>query len=89
MKDTHPVIEKKYNEMLMSLNGMERLIMACDMFDTAKEIVLSSLPPGLSPTERAVQFFLRMYGNDFDKVNKNKIVNYIIDNKLCLTPRST
>lgn len=77
MNDTHPEIEKKYREMLMSLSREERMKMAFSMFDAAKKIIYASLPENMDEIEKKVQLFLRIYGNDFDDVQKQKIITRI------------
>ncbi len=64
MNDTSPEIEKLYREMLMKRSGEERFLMGCSMFETARTMVLASLPSHLSEDERRRQLCIRLYGRD-------------------------
>jgi hypothetical protein len=77
MTDTPPEIEKLYHEMLMQKSNEERFIMGARMFDFAKTMAVASFPEGLSEEEFRVQLFLRFYGNDFSKEEKDKIIDHI------------
>jgi len=77
MQDTSPEIEKIFREKIIALSPQERVLMGISMFETAREIVLSSLPKDLSVTERNVKFFLRFYENDFDKETLEKVIAWI------------
>lgn len=57
-----------YRQRLASLTPSERLTMAFDMFDCARELVRSGIRhrnPGATPAEVEQQLFLRFYGRDF------------------------
>jgi hypothetical protein len=45
------------------------------MFETVREIVLSSLPENLSDKELSRELFLRFYRTDFDESEIEKIIN--------------
>ena len=64
MNDTSPHLEAVHRRMLMSLSPGERMRMGCDMFDTARSIVLASLRE-TSDEDLPARLFLRFYGNDF------------------------
>ena len=66
MNDTPPEIEKKVHEMMMARSGAERLIMGSSMFDTARSIVLASLPKDLSDEELKHRLFERIYGQTLE-----------------------
>ena len=55
-------MEALYRELLSRLTPEERVIRGAAMFDAAREIILASLPPGLSPEERTRQLYERIYG---------------------------
>jgi len=74
MNDTTPAIEKKLNQIYFDKSGEERLLIALKMFETARDIVLSSLPGSLSNKELRKELFLRFYGNEFDENYKEKII---------------
>ena len=69
MTDTPEAVRDLYRRLLMRRSGADRLRMGCDMFDTARAFVRSSLgdPSGTdaSPDLKA-RLFLRTYGTDFD-----------------------
>jgi hypothetical protein len=76
-KDTSPHIAKVYHEKIMALSGEERMMMGIEMRRTARDMVLASLPPELSETEKKVQLFLRFYGNDFSDEWKEKFIRHL------------
>ena len=62
MNDTLPEIEQKMHEMIMTRSGVERLRMGASMFESAKAIIISSLPKNLPEDELRQQLFRRIYG---------------------------
>ena len=62
MTDTPPEIEQMVRERLMAFSGAERFLMGVRMFDAAREMVLASLPSGLTEDERRERLFERIYG---------------------------
>ncbi len=76
MNDTHPKIQQMHNEMMMQKSPEERLLMACEMFSSAKKMIIASLledgpkPPG----QLRQELFLRLYPNDFSEEHKQKIL---------------
>jgi len=78
MLDTHESIKKRFFQMMMSKSPAERLRMGCSMFDSAKQIVRSSIlqkNPHGSPSEIKKEIFLRFYGQDFQSEQKRKILD--------------
>jgi hypothetical protein len=73
MLDTSPEIEKKINGIYLNKSGEEKLLIALKMFETARDVVLSSLPENLANKELRKVLFLRFYGNEFDDNTKEKI----------------
>ncbi len=65
MTDTSPAIEKLLAERFAAMTGSDRLLMALQMFETAQQIVLSSLDPKLSEEGRRRELVRRFYGEDF------------------------
>ena len=61
MSDTSPEFEAMVNERYRRMTPDERVKIAASMYDTARAIVLSSLPPGLSRRERRLAFARRFY----------------------------
>ncbi|MEJ2104697.1 MAG: hypothetical protein P8X47_08995 [Ignavibacteriaceae bacterium] len=78
MLDTLPIIENKINEIYMYKSSEEKLLIALKMFETARDIVISSLPKNLSAEELRKELFLRFYGNEFDENEKKKIFQSFI-----------
>jgi len=77
MKDTSDKIWSQYHEMIMQKTGEERLLMGCSMFDTAKEIVRSSLlskSPNFDSKDLRQHIFLRFYGHEYNERQLNKIM---------------
>lgn len=62
MTDTSPEIAELVRQKLMARSGEERFLMGVRMFDAARDVVLASLPAGLSPEELKRQLFQRLYG---------------------------
>ena len=77
MNDKDPMIQKMLDERYQKMTGEERLKIGFSMYDTARAIVLSSLPQDLSSEDRAVQLFLRFYEHDFSSEEREKIVEAI------------
>ncbi len=59
MKDTSFEIQKKIDEIYKNKSGEEKLLIALSMFETARELVISSLPNNLSDKELRKALFLR------------------------------
>jgi hypothetical protein len=62
MTDTSPEIAEIVRQKLMARSGEERFLMGVRMFDAAREMVMASLPAGLSPEEWKRKLFQRLYG---------------------------
>lgn len=75
MNDTQPHIQKKYDEMLMTLPWENRLLMTTEMFDAAKELIRASLPQELSEKEKKIEVVRRLYEQDFTKEKFEKFLN--------------
>jgi hypothetical protein len=74
MIDTTSEIKDKIDEIYKNKSGEEKLLIALSMFETARELVISSLPSNLSDEELRKELFLRFYGNDFSINEKEKIL---------------
>lgn len=80
MKDTSAEVEKRFDRMLMSKSGVERLMMGASMFDAARELIKSSIiarQPDISARDLKKELFLRVYEVDFSEDEKSKIVRAI------------
>jgi hypothetical protein len=64
MTDTTPDAARLYRELLMAKSADERFRMGLSMCESARAIVLASLPAGLSAIERRVALLHRYYGSD-------------------------
>jgi hypothetical protein len=77
MNDTRPEAKMVLDELFNNLSGEQRLLMGLKMFETAREIVISSLPKGLPEKELRKELFLRFYGDEFTKQEIGKIFKRI------------
>ena len=75
MIDTAPEIQDKIDDIYKNKCGEEKLLIALNMFETARELVISSLPNNLSEKELRKALFLRFYGNDFSTNEKERILS--------------
>jgi hypothetical protein len=62
MIDTTPEVARLVRELCARKTGAERLRMGASMFETARTLVLASLPPGLSEWEIRRRLCERLYG---------------------------
>jgi len=77
MSDTTPEIQDIMDDIYKSKSGEEKLLIALSMFETARKIVLSSIPLNLSDKNVRIELFLRFYGNDFNEKEKDKIISIL------------
>ena len=68
MNDTPKEILELMRRKLLALSGAERVIMGSRMFDSARAIMLASLPSGISELETKRLLCERLYGNEVDVV---------------------
>jgi hypothetical protein len=61
MKDTSPEMERIVRERYRQMSPDQRMRIASSLFETAREIVESSLPPNLSRKERRLAWARRLY----------------------------
>ncbi|OQW95125.1 MAG: hypothetical protein BWK77_08045 [Verrucomicrobia bacterium A1] len=66
MDDTPRPVADLHYRCLMERSSQERVMMGIQMFETARRLVLASLPPDLSEVERAFALFLRLYGHEIE-----------------------
>ena len=64
MNDTSPEIEALLKLRYSAMSGSERALIALQMFETAQQIVLSSLDPGLDESGRRRELCRRFYGDE-------------------------
>ena len=64
MNDTSPDMERMVTERYRRMTSDQRMRIASSMFETARAIVESSLPPDLSRKERRLAFARRLYAGE-------------------------
>jgi hypothetical protein len=64
VNDTPPDFAARVSEIHAAMTPEQRWRAASSMFDTARAIVDSSLPPSLSPAERRIAIARRFYGHE-------------------------
>ncbi len=62
MNDTPAEIRRLQFEMMRKLSSNRRIELACEMFQTAREMIIASLPKNLSEQEFKRQLYFRTYG---------------------------
>lgn len=68
MTDTTPEAARLVRELCARKTGTERLRMGASMFETARALVLASLPPGLPERELRRRLCARFYGELADEI---------------------
>lgn len=63
--DTSPEIVAAVRDRIMKFSGAERFIMGARMFDSARAVVLASLPKDISETERKRMLYERFYNEPY------------------------
>lgn len=61
MNDTSPEIERMVRERYAAMQPIERFLIGVSMFESARAIVLASLPAGLPPAELRRRLCERLY----------------------------
>lgn len=64
MSDTSPKMERLVAERYRQMTPDQRMRIASSMFETARKIVESSLPPNLTRRERRLAFARRLYAGE-------------------------
>ena len=80
MNDTSPEIEAFLKARFAAMSGSQRALMALQMFETAQQIVLSSIDPALSERERRRELCRRFYGNELARAVFPEPVQNLFDN---------
>ena len=81
MNDTHPEISAKFQDLIMQKSCEQRLLMGCSMYDTAKQIVRSSIyntHPGITEEQMRKEIFIRFYGLEFSQADRDRILSVLI-----------
>lgn len=76
MDDKSSAIRNLLRQRYAAMTGEERLLLGFKSCETAKQIVLSSFPKGLSKKEIRVRLFLRYYSNNFSEQERQKIIEH-------------
>lgn len=80
MSDTPQDVEDHFRQMILALPPGQRLAMACDMFSTVKALMRAGILAecgGVEPPDYRERFFRRMYGQDFEPAELEKILKKI------------
>ena len=64
MNDTDPKIAAMVDAHYRALSPLARMAIAAEMYDSARQLIEASLPPGLSQYERRLAYIRRMYGGE-------------------------
>ena len=64
MNDTTPEMERMVTERYRRMTPIQRMKIASSMFETARAIIESSLPPNLTGKERCLAFARRLYAGE-------------------------
>lgn len=67
MNDTSPAFEASLRARYAAMSGTARALMALEMFETAQQIVLSSLPEGADELDRRRELCRRFYGEELTR----------------------
>ncbi len=83
MRDTPRPVMDVYRAMVLKLSPGERVVMACRMFTTAKELartgIRQSQPSIGSSSAMRRELFLRLYQEDFPRHERAKILTKITE----------
>lgn len=85
MIDTTLSAEKQQQKMIASRTSVERLKMACSMFETGKRLMRAGLQNEkglLSEAQLRAQMFVRLYGESFTPDEIKRIVTTVPDMQL-------
>ena len=63
MNDTSPEIAEMIRQRYLAMSPVERLVIGARMFESARAMVVASLPRGLSPEETRRRICERFYGD--------------------------
>ena len=68
--DTPAHLNNLLFQKMMEKSGPERLVIGCQMTDTARELVWSGIPKNLTEPERRQVFFQRFYGVSLSMIKR-------------------
>ena len=64
MNDTMPTVERLVRERHAAMTGEERMRIAASLYESARTIIASSLPTGLTVEQRRYAIAKRVYGDE-------------------------
>lgn len=76
MSDTSLKFARILTQRYAQMTAEERVRIASDMYETARKIVESSLPVGLPPRERRMEYLRRMYGTELPAAALNAFADW-------------
>ncbi len=82
MHDTPSDITQKMSAMILEKSPTERVKMGCSMYETSKYLVVRAIlkdNPQITPAALRKEFFLKFYGDDFDLIERNRILQHLED----------
>ncbi|MFV0341064.1 MAG: hypothetical protein ACK5MA_10655 [Parachlamydiaceae bacterium] len=80
MDDTSIDIAEKMREIIRTKTPLERIIMGCSMYETARFLIERSIlasNPSISQNELRKEVFLKFYRDDFSPEECERIANYL------------
>lgn len=84
MNDTTLHMREKQLEIIFKMTNKQRFEEGMKMIDFVRNVVENSIKkqnPTISEIELKIAIFKRYYGNDFDKEEQDRIINYFIANQ--------
>jgi len=80
MRDTSLESAQKMAEMIQKKTPLERLKMGCSMYETSKYLIIRAIleeNPNISKAGLRRELFLKFYRNDFDPIQREKILRHL------------
>lgn len=77
MNDTPESVAKMVDDRHRAMTPLERLIVASSMFETARKVVESSLPNGLTAEQRRLAIARRLYAKELPEVALLKHARFV------------
>ncbi|MCJ7666138.1 MAG: hypothetical protein MUO59_05315 [Actinobacteria bacterium] len=77
MKSDDKKIDIVYKKLMAKKSGQEKILMGFSMFGFSSRFLLNSFKDKIPPKELKKSVFLRLYKNDFDRYQQNKILKYL------------
>jgi hypothetical protein len=75
--DTTPAARARFDALLRQRSGSDRVVMACEMFDLARELMAArvrELEPTIGDLDVKIRVFQRLYADDLDAETIARIV---------------